>query len=89
MDNQDRAIPTDIPMFTDLLREAGYEVGLFGKAHVRDLDKRNWDYYYGYPGAATDYFWPVITEGSTAGSARPRSTKGTWKTWSWTRRFNG
>ena len=64
VDNQDRAIPTDIPMFTDLLREAGYEVGLFGKAHVRDLDKRNWDYYYGYPGAATDYFWPVITEGS-------------------------
>ncbi len=64
VDNQDRSIPTDIPMFTDLLREAGYEVGLFGKAHVRDLGKRNWDYYFGYPGAATDYFWPVITEGS-------------------------
>ena len=43
VDNQNRAIPTDIPMFTDLLREAGYEVGLFGKAHVRDLDKRKWD----------------------------------------------
>src|ERR1039458_9703322 len=34
VDNQNRAIPTDVPMFTDLLREAGYEVGLFGKAHV-------------------------------------------------------
>ena len=70
VDNQNRAIPTDIPMFTDLLREAGYEVGLFGKAHVRDLDKRNFDYYFGYPGAATDYFWPVITEGSH-GKVRP------------------
>lgn len=64
VDNQDRAIPADIPMFTDLLREAGYEVGLFGKAHVRDLARRQFDYYFGYPGAATDYFWPVITEGS-------------------------
>ena len=64
VDNQNRAIPTDIPLFTDLLRTAGYEVAVFGKAHVRDLGKRNFDYYFGYPGAATDYFWPVITEGS-------------------------
>jgi arylsulfatase A-like enzyme len=64
VDNQDRAIPENIPLFTDMLREAGYEVGLFGKAHVRDLGKRKFDYYFGYPGAATDYFWPVITEGS-------------------------
>jgi len=64
VDNLDRAIPADIPMFTDLLREAGYEVGLFGKAHVADLAKRQWDYYFGYNGASTDYFWPVIEEGS-------------------------
>jgi arylsulfatase A-like enzyme len=64
VDNQDRAIPADIPLFTDLLREAGYEVGLFGKAHVKDLATRNWDYYFGYNGASTDYFWPVIEEGS-------------------------
>lgn len=64
VDNQDRAIPTNIPLFTDMLQDAGYEVGLFGKAHVKDLGKRRWDYYFGYPGAATDYFWPVITEGS-------------------------
>ncbi|MBS1854799.1 MAG: sulfatase [Acidobacteria bacterium] len=70
VDNMNRAIPTDIPMFTDLLREAGYEVGVFGKAHVRDLDKRNFDYYFGYPGAATDYYWPVITE-SIHGDAGP------------------
>ncbi len=64
VDNLNRAIPTDIPLFTDLLRTAGYEVGVFGKAHVRDLGKRDFDYYFGYPGAATDYYWPVITEGS-------------------------
>jgi len=64
VDNQDRAIPEDVPLFTDLLRDAGYEVGLFGKAHVRDLGKRKFDYFFGYPGAATDYFWPQIVEGS-------------------------
>ena len=64
VDNMNRAIPTDIPLFTDLLRGAGYEVAVFGKAHVRDLGKRDFDYYFGYPGAATDYFWPVIMEGA-------------------------
>ncbi|HTX33966.1 MAG TPA: sulfatase [Bryobacteraceae bacterium] len=64
VDNLNRAIPRDVPLFTDLLRDAGYEVAVFGKAHVRDLGKRNFDYFFGYPGAATDYFWPVITEGS-------------------------
>ena len=72
VDNQNRAIPAGIPLFTDLLREAGYEVGLFGKAHVRDLGKRQFDYYFGYPGAATDYFWPVITEGSHGETTPPK-----------------
>ena len=76
VDNQDRAIPADIPMFTDLLREAGYEVGLFGKAHVRDLARRQFDYYFGYPGAATDYFWPVITEGSRGEFGPPQVYEG-------------
>jgi arylsulfatase A-like enzyme len=76
VDNLNRAVPNDIPMFTDLLREAGYEVGLFGKAHLRDLDKRNWDYYFGYPGAATDYFFPVITEGSNGKVGPPTVHEG-------------
>ena len=76
VDNMDRAIPADVPMFTDLLREAGYEVGLFGKAHVANLGKRNWDYYFGYPGAATDYFWPVIQEGSRGELAPPTVHEG-------------
>lgn len=33
IDNKDREIPKDVPLFTDLLQQAGYEVSLFGKAH--------------------------------------------------------
>jgi arylsulfatase A-like enzyme len=65
IDNRDsRAIPADVPMFTDLLRAAGYEVALFGKAHVGRLGERQWDEYFGFPGAAADYFWPRIQAGS-------------------------
>lgn len=76
VDNGDRAIPDNIPMFTDLLRESGYEVGLFGKAHVKDLSKRQWDYYFGYAGAATDYFWPVIVEGANGHMEPPKRHEG-------------
>ncbi|MGD0130149.1 MAG: sulfatase [Terriglobia bacterium] len=65
LDNKDdRAIPLEIPLFTDLLRQAGYEVALFGKAHVGRLGERQWDRYFGFPGAAADYFWPRIQAGS-------------------------
>src|SRR5215469_6810034 len=64
LDNGDRRIPAQMPMFTDLLRDAGYEVALFGKAHVVDLGKRYWDYYFGFPSPATDYFWPEIEQGA-------------------------
>lgn len=76
VDNQDRAIPEDVPLFTDMLREAGYEVGVFGKAHVRDLGKRDFDYYFGYPGAATDYFWPTIVEGAHGHVEPPKKYEG-------------
>jgi len=61
---QTRVIPADVPLFTDFLREAGYEVALFGKAHVGRLGERQWDQYFGFPGAAADYFWPQIQAGS-------------------------
>jgi arylsulfatase A-like enzyme len=64
VDNKERVIPSEVPLFTDLLRKAGYEVALFGKAHVGRLGERQWDYYFGFPGAATDYFWPRIQEGA-------------------------
>jgi arylsulfatase A-like enzyme len=74
IDNNDhREIPADVPLFTDHLRAAGYEVALFGKAHVGGLGKRNWNYYFGFPSAATDYFWPVIEEGAD-GKVNPAQT---------------
>ena len=73
VDNGNRQIPKEVPLFTDLLREAGYEVALFGKAHVQGLGERNWDYYLGYPNAATDYFWPVMQEGRN-GHVEPART---------------
>ncbi len=39
-------LPSDIPLFTDILREAGYEVAILGKVHTRNgVEERNWDYY--------------------------------------------
>ena len=37
VDNKGRVIPEEVPLFTDLLRNAGYEVALFGKAHIGGL----------------------------------------------------
>ncbi len=57
-------MPASIPMFTDLLHQAGYEVALCGKAHIgygaRD---RYWDYYVGYNAPGTNYYHPVMWEG--------------------------
>ncbi|HVN06884.1 MAG TPA: sulfatase [Bryobacteraceae bacterium] len=76
VDNKERQIPKDVPLFTDMLQSAGYEVALFGKAHVAGLGERNWDYYFGYPGAATDYFWPVVIEGSHGKLTPPKTYEG-------------
>ncbi len=76
MDNKDREIPHDVPLFTDLLRENGYEVAVFGKAHVKGLGLRDWDYFFGYPGANTDYFWPVISEGAHGQLGPPKTYDG-------------
>lgn len=70
VDNKGRVVPAEVPLFTELLRNAGYEAALFGKAHIGKLGEREWDYYFGFPGAATDYFWPVIDEGSD-GKVKP------------------
>ena len=40
VDNKGRVIPKEIPLFTELLRNAGYEVALFGKAHIGRLGER-------------------------------------------------
>lgn len=56
-------IPEGIPLVTDLLHEAGYETGFFGKAHIKGaLQDRYWDYYFGF-NVRADYYNPILTEG--------------------------
>ena len=57
-------LPSDIPLFTDLLREEGYEVAILGKIHVRNgVEDRYWDYYFGHNSPANDYVNPLFKEG--------------------------
>jgi arylsulfatase A-like enzyme len=57
-------LPSDIPLFTDLLREAGYEIAILGKVHVRNgVEERNWDYYFGHNDPSNNYNNPFFKEG--------------------------
>ncbi|MGC8551061.1 MAG: sulfatase family protein [Acidobacteriaceae bacterium] len=60
----ERALPANIPIFTDLLHESGYEVAMVGKVHVPNgTRERYWDYYCGFNGAVTNYYAPEYHEG--------------------------
>lgn len=50
LDNDSKnAFPPCIPLFTDLLHQAGYEVALCGEAHIcNGARERYLDYYFGY-----------------------------------------
>jgi len=57
-------LPADIPLFTDLLHDAGYETAMLGKAHVRNgVKDRKWDYYFGFNAPSTNYYKPRFIEG--------------------------
>lgn len=61
--NEENRVPKNFPMFTDLLRQAGYETAFIGKSHVGGaLLDHPWDYYFGFQGQA-DYLNPEIIEG--------------------------
>ncbi|MGH7981151.1 MAG: sulfatase-like hydrolase/transferase, partial [Limisphaerales bacterium] len=60
VDNQVKPIPRDIPLISDLLRQAGYEVAMFGRANV-DVEDRYWDYYFGFKGWIK-YYHPLMRE---------------------------
>jgi arylsulfatase A-like enzyme len=60
----DQPLPRDIPIFTDLLHEAGYEVAILGKVHVRNgVEDRYWDYYFGHNDPGNNYVDPFFKEG--------------------------
>jgi arylsulfatase A-like enzyme len=69
-------IPESISLVSDLLREAGYEVAFFGKAHIKHgLQDRYWDYYFGFNGR-TDYYNPMLTEGIAGKFSEPKRYEG-------------
>lgn len=56
--------PLDVPYFTDMLQEAGYEIALVGKAHCHmGARDRKWDYYFGFNAAVTNFYKPKFIEG--------------------------
>ncbi len=57
-------LPADIPLFTDLLRETGYEIAIVGKVHTHNgVEERNWDYYFGHNSPGNNYANPFFKEG--------------------------
>jgi arylsulfatase A-like enzyme len=57
-------LPSDIPLFTDLLHDAGYEVALLGKVHFQNgAEERYWDYYFGHNDPSNNYANPFFKEG--------------------------
>ena len=57
-------LPEDLPLFTELLHQAGYEVAILGKVHVRNgVEERYWDYYFGHNSPSNDYVNPYFKEG--------------------------
>ena len=63
-EHMDVPLPSDIPIFTDILREAGYEVAILGKVHIRNgVEDRYWDYYFGHNDPGNNYANPFFKEG--------------------------
>ncbi|MDE3066025.1 MAG: sulfatase [Verrucomicrobiota bacterium] len=77
IDNRNRPIPHDVPIVSDYLRQAGYEVAFLGKSHVKGaLHDRDWDYFFGFNGQAKDYYHPVLTEGVAGKFSEPTTYHG-------------
>ena len=57
-------LPSDIPLFTDILHQAGYEVAILGKVHIANgVEERYWDYYFGHNDPSNNYANPFFKEG--------------------------
>lgn len=76
IDNKNRPIAPGIPIVSDHLRKAGYEVAFCGKSHVGGgLRNYYWDYYYGYLGQKPFVNAP-IAEGIDGHIGRDRIVEG-------------
>ena len=62
IDNRSRTIAEGVPTIAGMLRDAGYDVAFFGKAHIHDLSKQNFDTFFGVEAAGANYYRPVLTE---------------------------
>lgn len=78
LDNQTtEALPPDVPIFTDLLHEVGYDVAMVGKAHVGNgVRERYWDYYFAFNAPATDFYNPHAFEGRNGVMGEEKIYKG-------------
>ncbi|MEO6965021.1 MAG: sulfatase-like hydrolase/transferase, partial [Acidobacteriaceae bacterium] len=75
-----RPLPADIPIFTDLLHQAGYDVAMVGKAHAPNgLRERYWDYYCAFNGAVTNYYAPRYFEGRKGNMSEQKINRGTFR----------
>lgn len=73
----ERPLPASIPMFTDLLHQAGYEVALCGKAHIgQGARDRYWDYYFAYNAPSMNYYSPQLWEGRNGKIGGPETYSG-------------
>ena len=60
-ENLDKPLPPDIPYFTDLLRQAGYDTAIVGKVHMpMGAEDRPWDYYFGHNDPSNNYANPLF-----------------------------
>jgi arylsulfatase A-like enzyme len=76
IDNKDRLIASGVPIFSDMLRAAGYEVAFCGKSHVRNgLRDHYWDYYFG-PLGQPAYTNQQIAEGTNGKVGRDQVYEG-------------
>ena len=75
LDLPGQVIPEDIPLISDLLRKAGYEVGMFGRANV-NVEDRYWDYYFGFRGWIGNYNKPILRECVSGQWSAPRQYEG-------------
>lgn len=75
--NRNVPIPPSIPLFTELLHKAGYEVAVCGKVHVGNgVRERYWDYYLGYNAPDTHYYIPKMFEGTNGNITGPHDYHG-------------